>query len=50
MTEALQQTFLNEVDLYWITKGFYNCALEISRDFVQLKDLSYKLLEKDIRE
>ncbi|XP_055322933.1 TBC1 domain family member 7 [Sitodiplosis mosellana] len=47
MSEALQQTFQNEVDLYWITKGFYKCALEISRDFGQLKELSYKLLEKE---
>lgn len=47
MTEALQQTFQIDVDLYWITKGFYKCALEISRDFVQLKELSYKLLEKE---
>lgn len=47
MSEALQQTFQNEVDLYWITKGFYKCALEIPRDFGQLKELSYKLLEKE---
>lgn len=47
ITEALQHTFQNEVDLYWITKGFYKCALEISRDLVQLKELSYKLLEKE---
>lgn len=47
ITEALQHTFQNEIDLYWITKGFYKCALEVSRDFVQLKELSYKLLEKE---
>lgn len=39
--------FDNKVDLYWITKGFYKCALEIAGDFNHLKDLSYKLLEKD---
>lgn len=47
VSEALQPIFENKVDLYWITKGFYQCALEIARDFNQLKELSYKLLEKD---
>lgn len=47
MSEALQPMFENKVDLYWITKGFYKCALEIVRDFNQLKELSYKLLEKE---
>lgn len=47
IVEVLQQTFDNKVDLYWISKGFYNCALEIVQDISQLKDLTYKLLEKE---
>lgn len=47
IVEVLQQTFENKVDLYWISKGFYNCALEITQDLPQLKDLTYKLLEKE---
>lgn len=47
IAEVLQQTFENKVDLYWITKGFYNCAQEILHDSMQLKDLTYKLLDKE---
>lgn len=47
IAEVLQQTFENKVDLYWITKGFYKCAQEILHDSVQLKDLTFKLLEKE---
>lgn len=47
IAEVLQQTFENKVDLYWVTKGFYKCALEIVYDFEQLKDLTFKLLEKE---
>lgn len=45
----LQETFehQNPVDVYWITKGFYKCALEIADDFSELKKLTYKLLEKE---
>lgn len=47
IAEVLQQTFENKVDLYWLTKGFYNCAMEIMRDFIQLKELTHKLLEEE---
>lgn len=47
ITEALQETFDDKIDLYWIAKGFYKCALGITSEFSQLKELSYKLLEKE---
>lgn len=47
ITEALQETFDDKIDLYWIAKGFYKCALGIASEFSQLKELSYKLLEKE---
>lgn len=47
ITEALQETFDDKIDLYWIAKGFYKCTLGIASEFSQLKELSYKLLEKE---
>lgn len=47
IAEVLLQTFENEIEIYWITKGFHLCTLEISADFEHLKDLSFKLLEKE---
>lgn len=41
------QTFENDVEIYWITKGFHECALEITSEFSQLKELSLKMLEKE---
>lgn len=37
----------NDVEVYWIAKGFYQFPLEIARDFVKLKDLTFKLLKKE---
>lgn len=49
VTEVLNGSSIseNDVDLYWIAKGFYEITLEISRDFAKLKDLTFTLLEKE---
>lgn len=49
ITEVLNGSSIseNDVDLYWIAKGFYDITREISRDFAKLKDLTYVLLEKE---
>lgn len=43
----LYSSFESDVEVYWITKGFHSIALDISADLHQLKDLSYKLMEKE---
>lgn len=49
ITEVLNGSSIseNDVDLYWIAKGFYDITREISRDFIKMKDLTYVLLEKE---
>lgn len=49
ITEVLNGSSIsdNDIDLYWIAKGFYEVTQEISRDFAKLKDLTYMLLEKE---
>lgn len=49
ITEVLHGSSIseNDVDLYWISKGFYDITREISRDFAKMKDLTYVLLEKE---
>ncbi|KAJ6638197.1 TBC1 domain family member 7 [Pseudolycoriella hygida] len=49
ITEVLNGSSIseNDVDLYWIAKGFYNITREISHDFLKMKELTYVLLEKE---
>lgn len=47
IADVLLQTFDKEVEIYWITKGFYKCALEITNELPQLKELSFRILEKE---
>lgn len=47
IAEVLLQTFDDDIEIYWITKGFHSCALDISADLEQLKESSFKLLEKE---
>lgn len=36
-----------EVEVYWMSKGFYSLSLEITEDFQKLKELTFQLLEKE---
>lgn len=36
----------NDVENYWMVKGFYALTLEIKNDLVKLKELTFTLLEK----
>lgn len=47
IAEVLLQTFDNDIEIYWLTKGFHACTVELSADFEQLKESSFKLLEKE---
>lgn len=47
ITEVLLQTFENDIEVYWIAKGFHACALELSADLFKLKEQSFKMLEKE---
>lgn len=49
VTEVLNGSSIsdNDVELYCIAKGFYDITVEISNDFVKLKEQTYLLLEKE---
>lgn len=46
VAEVLTQISDNEVEVYWIAKGFYTLTREITNDFGKLRELTVCLLQK----
>lgn len=46
VAEVLTQISDNEVEVYWIAKGFYALTREITNDFAKLRELTVCLLQK----
>ena len=47
ITEVLLEIFENDVDIYWMAKGFYEYTEEIKEEIGKLIDLTHTLLEKE---
>lgn len=44
---TLLAIFENDVEVYWMAKGFYKLTENIQNEVPKLKDLTYSLLEKE---